>query len=99
MLSLLIAIVLTGPEPLTVPLEPYPADPVIQGHKQPPARKRSEFEKLLPAKFTPHQHGPGGESLPSPTVVHSPMRIVLCAAPTDGGVQNDSRPHYILEFP
>jgi hypothetical protein len=70
---------------LTVPLEPYPADPVIQGHKQPPARKRSEFEKLLPAKFTPHQHGPGGESLPSPTVVRSPMRLVLCAAEKDPG--------------
>lgn len=68
---------------LTVPLEPFAAEPVIQGHKQPTPRKRAEFEKLVPAKFTPHEHGAatGQKAAPAP----APLRIVLCAAPKDPG--------------
>src|SRR6185369_12621011 len=29
---------------LTIPLEPYPSEPVIQGHKMPEPRKRADVE-------------------------------------------------------
>jgi putative heme-binding domain-containing protein len=68
---------------LTVPLEPFAADPVISGHKQPPPRKRAEFEKLIPAKVISHEHGAAAE--PAPKAALTPLRIVLCAAPKDPG--------------
>jgi hypothetical protein len=70
---------------LTVPLEPYPAEPVIQGHQRPAARKRVEFEKLIPARFTPHEHGAAVEEKPKPVPARPAMRIVLCAAEKDPG--------------
>jgi putative heme-binding domain-containing protein len=67
---------------LTVPLEPYAAEPVIQGHARPEPRKRSEFAHLLPTLATPHQHGPE----PGPSAPNlKPLRIVLCAAEKDPG--------------
>jgi putative heme-binding domain-containing protein len=68
---------------LTVPLEPYAADPIIQGHRRPEPRKRAEFEEFVPAKITPHQHGTDTET--PPKRVEAPLRIVLCAAPKDPG--------------
>jgi putative heme-binding domain-containing protein len=68
---------------LTVPLEPYAAEPVIQGHKQPPARKRAEFAKFVPTKTTPHAHDAAAAESPAPS--YSPLRIILCAAPKDPG--------------
>jgi putative heme-binding domain-containing protein len=59
---------------LTVPLEPYAAEPVIQGHKQPPARHRSEFEMLMT-----------NESQVVTAKSQRPLHIVLCAAPKDAG--------------
>lgn len=67
---------------LTVPLEPFAADPVISGHKQPPPRKRAEFEKFIPAKTVAHQHGAEAQA---EKLAPAPMRIVLCAAPKDPG--------------
>jgi hypothetical protein len=67
---------------LTVPLEPYAAEPVIQGHKRPEPRKRAEFEKLVPTKMALHDHNATVEpSQPQ----HAPLKIVLCAAPKDFG--------------
>lgn len=69
---------------LTLPLEPFAAESVIQGHKQPSPRKRAEFEKLVPAKFEPHQHGADAEQ-PKKTQPLAALRVVLCAAPKDPG--------------
>ena len=60
---------------LTVPLEPYVAEPVILGHKQPEPRKRAEVEKLLEHK--------NDQSLL--TSAATKVNIVLCAAPKDPG--------------
>ncbi len=56
---------------LTVPLEPAPVDPEIQGHKIPVARKRSELEGIMKSSG----ENKGGK----------PLRIVLCASPKDAG--------------
>jgi putative heme-binding domain-containing protein len=70
---------------LKVPLEPYAAEPVIQGHKIPAGRKRTEFEKFIPAKFTPHDHGANAQAAPKTAEVLKPLRVVLCSAPKDPG--------------
>jgi putative heme-binding domain-containing protein len=69
---------------LTVPLESYAADPVIQGHKQPEPRRRAEFEKLVPPLFSPHQHDDKAEA-DKPIASFAPLTIVLCAAAKDPG--------------
>jgi type 1 glutamine amidotransferase len=66
-------------------LEPYAAEPVIQEHKLPAARKRSEFERLIPAKLTPHDHGADAQAAPKAAEVLKPLHVVLCAAPKDPG--------------
>ena len=60
---------------LTVPLEPYAAAPVIQGHQEPSPRKRSQVNAAL------------GAVAPSPMGRESWARfsIVLCASPKDAG--------------
>jgi len=70
---------------LTVPLEPYAADPIIQGHKQPEPRRRAEFEKLLPPLMAPHEHAAKADAASQTESLPSPMTIVLCAAPKDAG--------------
>ena len=70
---------------LTVPLEPHPAEPIIQGHKLPEPRRRAEVERVLGGTaFTPLQTSKADGALPR-TEVRAPLRIVLCAAPKDAG--------------
>jgi putative heme-binding domain-containing protein len=64
---------------LTVPLEPFAADPIIQGHQMPTPRTRADVEKALgSAAFTPLHHG-NDEATLKRTEVRAPFRIVLCA--------------------
>ena len=59
---------------LTIPLEPYAADPVIQGHKMPEPRKRAQVDAAL-----------GKLELQTTNHTFRPLYIVLCAAPKDAG--------------
>ena len=59
---------------LTVPLEPYAAEPVIQGHKMPEPRKRADVDAAL-----------GGSESRSTNQAARPLLIVLCAAAKDPG--------------
>ncbi len=70
---------------LTVPLEPYAAEPIIQGHKRPDPRRRSELQNLLPPLMTPHDHTKNVQATTKHSEAETPLTIVLCAAAKEAG--------------